>query len=220
MVHRHDGPDHSAGRSDDDAAKAAAEEVVAKIEQAEAAADKQEEAKADGEARGNGDAKDSADAKGDADTERTVTTSAPSDEIGDPHRLRHRRDWHHIPHTRIRTSTAIVSVLFIVCVVLYGYTSQRYGIVDAPAPQPTHQRTTVETTPQSTYSTPSSYPSTSEPSGVTGESGNPSEQPGEGGAAPGNQSGQPTTTGSNGFSDFFGRNNQQNQQETTAVPSR
>lgn len=206
MVHRHEGTDHAASRSDDDAAKAAAEEVVAKIEQAEAAADKQE------------NAKDNADAKGDADTEPTVTSGAPSDEIGDPHRLRHRRDWHHIPHTRIRTSTAIVTVLFIVCIVLYGYTSQRYGIVDAPAPRPTPHRTTVETTPEWTYSTPSSYPSTSEPSGVTGESGSPSEQPGQGAAVPSTESGQPTTTGGNGFSDFF--NNRNNQQETTAVPSR
>ncbi len=216
MVHRHDGPDHSASRSDDDAAKAAAEEVVAKIEQAEAAADKQENAKDDDNGKSNGDGKRG----GDAD--RTTVPQPTADEIGDPHRLRHRRDWHHIPHTRVRTSTAIVSALFIVCVIVYGYTSQRYGIVDAPAPQPTHHRTSVQTTPESTYSTPSSsYPSTSESSGVTGESENPSERPGQGGAVPGTQSGQPTTTGGNGFSDFFNnRNNQQNQQETTAVPSR
>ena len=207
MVHRHDGPDHAASRSDDAAAKAAAEAVVAKIEQAEAAADKQEDAKGKG------------DAKSDLDADRTVAPGPRSDEIGDPHSLRHRRDWHHIPHTRVRTSTAIVSVLFIVCVIVYGYTSQRYGIVDAPAPPPTHHRTSVETTPETTYSTPSSsYPSTSEPSGISGESENPSERPGQGGAVPGTQSGQPTTTGGNGFSDFF--NNRNNQQETTAVPSR
>ena len=207
MVHRHDGPDHAASRSDDAAAKAAAEAVVAKIEQAEAAADKQEDA------NGHGDA------KSDLDADRTVAPGPRSDEIGDPHSLRHRRDWHHIPHTRVRTSTAIVSLLFIVCVIVYGYTSQRYGIVDAPAPQPTHHRTSVETTPETTYSTPSSsYPSTSEPSSISGESENPSEQPGQGGAVPGTQSGQPTSTGGNGFSDFF--NNRNNQQETTAVPSR
>lgn len=217
MVHRHDGPDHAASRSDDDAAKAADEEVVAKIEQAEAAADKQENAKDNGNS--NGDAKADSDAKSDLDADRTVAPGPRSDEIGDPHSLRHRRDWHHIPHTRVRTSTAIVSVLFIVCVIVYGYTSQRYGIVDAPAPQPTHHRTSVETTPETTYSTPSSsYPSTSVPSGISGESENPSEEPGQGGAVPGTQSGQPTTTGGNGFSDFF--NNRNNQQETTAVPSR
>ncbi|GAC47464.1 hypothetical protein [Gordonia aichiensis] len=205
MVHRHDGPEHSAHRSDDDAAKAAAEEVVAKIEQAEAAADKAPVAM--------DTAPDSAAASED---------NGPSDESGDTHRTRHRRDWRHIPRTRIRTSTALVSVLFIVCVVLYGYTSQRYGIVDPPAPQPARHRTTVQTTPESTYSTPpsSSYPSTTGPSETTGESGTESVAPG-GQTAPG-QSGQPTTTRGNGFSDFFNRNQQQNEQqnETTAVPSR
>ena len=202
MVHRHEPepPQHAGRRNPDDSRPPEADV---------------EPARAPDVAAGDPTASD----KKEAVSDNVAAPTSPQPE--EPQRrLRPSRDWSHIPHTRARTSTAIVGVLFIVCVVLYGYTSQRYGIVDAPAPQPTHQRTTVETTPQSTYSTPSSYPSTSEPSGVTGESGNPSEQPGEGGAAPGNQSGQPTTTGSNGFSDFFGRNNQQNQQETTAVPSR
>ena len=208
MVHRHDGPDHAASRSDDAAAKAAAEAVVAKIEQAEAAADKQEDA------NGNGDA------KSDLDADRTVAPGPRSDEIGDPHSLRHRRDWHHIPHTRVRTSTAIVSVLFIVCVVLYGYTSQRYGIVEPP-PAPTHHRTTVQTTPSATYSSPTSYPSSTEPSDSLAPSVGGSEEPGapgEQGTQTGEPSGQPTTTSRNGPFDLFNRQTQQN--ETPAVPSR
>ncbi|MFE0751569.1 hypothetical protein [Gordonia sp. NPDC058843] len=83
---------------------------------------------------------------------------------------RRRIDWGHIARTRLRTSTAILVAVFLACCVLYGYTSQRYGVVaPAPArPAPTTSQT-VEPTyepPPSTYSTTTTTePSTTDTTG-------------------------------------------------------
>ena len=65
-------------------------------------------------------------------------------------------DWQHIARTRMRTSTAILVTVFLACCVLYGYTSQRYGVVYSPArPAPTTSQT-VEPTYEPPPSTSSS----------------------------------------------------------------
>ncbi|WLP89904.1 hypothetical protein [Gordonia sp. NB41Y] len=74
------------------------------------------------------------------------------------------RDWRHIYKTRIRTSTAVLLVAFIVCSVVYGYTSQRYA-----APETGTTSRVVNTTPRereytdppTTRSSSSSVPSSS-----------------------------------------------------------
>ncbi|MFW0792437.1 hypothetical protein AAFP30_01365 [Gordonia sp. CPCC 205515] len=75
-----------------------------------------------------------------------------------------KRQWHHIPRTRIRTSTAVMVVVFFGLLTLYGWTSQHYGVV-APVQQPAPTRTTTTTTPPYTYSSEptSSLPSVSRP---------------------------------------------------------
>ncbi|WP_439029600.1 hypothetical protein [Gordonia terrae] len=74
-------------------------------------------------------------------------------------------DWGHIARTRVRTSTAILVAVFIACCILYGYTSQRYGVVDPPArPAPTSTTQTVE---PSYEPPPSSFSSTTEESSST-----------------------------------------------------
>lgn len=202
MVHRHEPepPQHAGRRNPDDSRPPEADVEPARAPDVAAgdptASDKKEDA-----------------------SDNVAAPASPQPE--EPQRrLRHSRDLGHIPHTRIRTSTAIVGVLFIVCVVLYGYTSQRYGIVEPP-PAPTHHRTTVQTTPSATYSSPTSYPSSTEPSDSLAPPVGGSEEPGapgEQGAQTGEPSGQPTTTSRNGPFDLFNRQTQQN--ETPAVPSR
>ncbi|MFT4086543.1 MAG: hypothetical protein QM658_05215 [Gordonia sp. (in: high G+C Gram-positive bacteria)] len=118
----------------------------------------------------------------------------------------------HIYHTRIRTTTVILVVLFVAGTVLYGFTSTHYGVapeVNTPPP-PRNERTT------SPYpsSTTSHEPSTSsvEPSSESSESESPvSGQPRDGGStssttSPGlrlpnlgrTSSPSPTTTGPQG----------------------
>ncbi|GAB90357.1 hypothetical protein [Gordonia rhizosphera] len=63
------------------------------------------------------------------------------------------RDWGHIYGTQIRTSTVVLVAAFLASVVLYGYTSQRYGIVSPP---PARTQATTTTTPEPTWSYPSS----------------------------------------------------------------
>ncbi|MCX2756328.1 hypothetical protein [Gordonia sp. 4N] len=81
-------------------------------------------------------------------------------------------DWRHIARTRLRTSTAILVTVFLACCVLYGYTSQRYGVVYSPArPAPTTSQT-VEPTYEPPPSTSSSTTTTStEPSTTDSTSG-------------------------------------------------
>ena len=112
--------------------------------------------------------------------------------------------WGYIYGTRIRTSTAVVALVFVVCVILYGYTSQRYGVV-APPP-PVAPRTTV-TTP--TYSEPpSSIPSsTAESSATTGTTQSPS--------AP---SGESSTSAPSGFGDLLPGGAPQTTQPRTPEP--
>ncbi|ANY24420.1 MULTISPECIES: hypothetical protein [Gordonia] len=85
---------------------------------------------------------------------------------------RRRIDWGHIARTRIRTSTAILVAVFLACCVLYGYTSQRYGVVaPAPArPAPTSSQT-VEPTYEPPPSTTSSTTSTTTESSTTDTTG-------------------------------------------------
>ncbi|AZZ81390.1 MULTISPECIES: hypothetical protein [Gordonia] len=58
----------------------------------------------------------------------------------------------HIGRTSIRISTAILLVVFILCCVLYGYTSQRYGIVSPEPPRPAPRTSQVVEEP--TYEEP------------------------------------------------------------------
>ncbi|MFW0787204.1 hypothetical protein AAFP35_22120 [Gordonia sp. CPCC 206044] len=71
--------------------------------------------------------------------------------------ISHPREWRHIYKTRIRTSTALLVAAFLGCVILYGYTSQRYGVVAAPS-APT--RVSTSTTPSTTTPLPSSTTTT------------------------------------------------------------
>ncbi|EON30836.1 MULTISPECIES: hypothetical protein [Gordonia] len=70
---------------------------------------------------------------------------------------RRRFDWGHIARTRVRTSTAILVAVFLACCVLYGYTSQRYGVV---APAPARPAPTTSQTVEPTYEPPPTTSST------------------------------------------------------------
>ncbi|MYR04862.1 hypothetical protein GTV32_00245 [Gordonia sp. SID5947] len=99
------------------------------------------------------------------------------------------RDWRHVYKTRMRTSTAILLVAFLGSVVLYGYTSQRYGVVAPPAPQPartTQSSTTTTETPKpsSTMRSTSSSTSTAESTTTT------EDETGPNGDTGGDQTGQ------------------------------
>ncbi|KAF0969027.1 hypothetical protein [Gordonia sp. YY1] len=79
----------------------------------------------------------------------------------------------HIGGTSIRISTALLLVAFVLCGVLYGYTSQRYGVVapepPRPAPrtsqvvEPTYRETPPSTFSETTSETPSDVSTTDEP---------------------------------------------------------
>ncbi|GAC66556.1 hypothetical protein [Gordonia soli] len=109
----------------------------------------------------------------------TVTDAAADDQHTDPPR----RDWRHLWRTRIRTSTFILVVAFVGMLALYGYTSERYGVVEPPqrptpvrtTPTPTETWTPSSTSPTSTSSSSSSpsVPSTSDESGAGGATGEP-----------------------------------------------
>ncbi|MET9203043.1 hypothetical protein [Gordonia sp. NPDC003585] len=71
-----------------------------------------------------------------------------------------KRDWGHIRGTRVRTSTAVLVIAFIALLWVYGYTSQRYGVVDQTTQQPA-PRTTQQTYETTRSSTPSSSSVTS-----------------------------------------------------------
>lgn len=148
------------------------------------------------------------------------TDDGTADGTGTPDRRSWRdRNWKYLYHTRIRTSTTILMFAFIVCWVLYGYTSQRY----LPPVQPTNSNQVVRTTtptytePLTTYS--STHPSTStsvsgESSGPTGSGGsNPSSGPGAGQTG---SSESPSSTTGGGFQlPFLAPTT-----TTTTVPSR
>ncbi|MEE3852877.1 hypothetical protein VZC37_21245 [Gordonia sp. LSe1-13] len=126
------------------------------------------------------------------------------------------RDWGHVYKTRIRTSTAVLVIAFLGSVTLYGYTSQRYGVVEPPAaPAP---RTTQSTTTEPSWtSTPSSTSVTSTTTTTTD-----TVQTGTDGEPQTGDTGQEqTTTETTGpqlpqlpFPNFGGN------QETTTVPER
>ncbi|MDY6808923.1 MAG: hypothetical protein SW127_07880, partial [Actinomycetota bacterium] len=63
-------------------------------------------------------------------------------------------DWGHVYKTPIRTTTAVLLIAFFGCSTLYGYTSQRYGVVQPPPARVAPSSTT--TSPPSFSSTPSS----------------------------------------------------------------
>lgn len=141
----------------------------------------------------------------------TAVPAEPKPEPGAPGRRKPSSDksgraplpwegWGHIRGTRVRTSTAVLLVVFIALLTLYGYTSERYGVVDpAPAPRravpttpyvpptteqaPTTSETSVSPTTGPDDSTEPSYPQDETPGGTD------SERDGQG-----TQTG-PTTTG-------------------------
>ncbi|WP_232715482.1 hypothetical protein [Gordonia metallireducens] len=63
----------------------------------------------------------------------------------------------HIGRTSIRISTAILFAVFIVCCVLYGYTSQRYGVVSPEPPRPAPRTSQVVDQPTYEQPLPSTY---------------------------------------------------------------
>ncbi|NDK92110.1 hypothetical protein GYA93_21445 [Gordonia desulfuricans] len=97
------------------------------------------------------------------------------------------RDWRHIYKTRIRTSTAVLLVAFIVCSVVYGYTSQRYAAPETGTTsrvvnttprereytEPSTTRSSSSSVPSSSSSEESSEPSVSAPGGSGSPSGSP-----------------------------------------------
>ncbi|MEE4021811.1 hypothetical protein V1Y59_01870 [Gordonia sp. PKS22-38] len=125
------------------------------------------------------------------------------------------RDWGHVYKTRIRTSTAVLVIAFLGSVILYGYTSQRYGVVEpptAPAPRST-QSTTTEPSWTSTPSSTVTSTTTTTDSVETGTDGEPQT-----GAETGQEQTTTETTGPGlpqlPFPNFGGN------QETTTVPER
>ncbi|MDL9936829.1 hypothetical protein QSJ18_08765 [Gordonia sp. ABSL1-1] len=108
-----------------------------------------------------------------SDTSKQPTNADPDEPpaSGRLARLRLPAGWRYVPKTRMRTSTLIIALAFVACSILYGYTSQRYGVVDepggsrAPAPRtstavPLYEPT--ESSPESSASrSTSSTPSTS-----------------------------------------------------------
>ncbi|AZG48615.1 hypothetical protein [Gordonia insulae] len=93
------------------------------------------------------------------------------------------REWRHIYKTRIRTSTAILVALFVAGIVLYGYTSQRYGVVAPPNPPPRTTTSTPTTTePTTPWSSSTTTTGTSSATTTTGEGADDETgAPGEGG---------------------------------------
>ncbi|MFM9377314.1 hypothetical protein [Gordonia sp. VNK21] len=95
----------------------------------------------------------------DAGTE-TAHESAPPEQEPRIERL-----WHRVSHvykTRVRTTTVILVILFLVGIPLYSYTSQRYSD-PAPDVAPVQQQT-VRSTPTEETSTPESSTSEESPS--------------------------------------------------------
>ncbi|MGC5247387.1 hypothetical protein ACPXB3_10745 [Gordonia sp. DT219] len=151
--------------------------------------------------------------------ERPVT--AGGDNGGGRHRSAWRaRNWGHLYHTRIRTSTTVLIVMFIVCWVIYGYTSQRY----APPPEPVNAPRQVVRTTEPTFSRSSTTPSSSTSSSPSsssessGASSGPSRPGSGGGPVSETGSGQPTTP-TNGIVPGF-QMPWETTTETTTVPSR
>ncbi|MGV9825353.1 hypothetical protein [Gordonia sp. NPDC003429] len=110
-----------------------------------------------------------------ADQPEDDRESSHASEGGSNHGIRRPRDWGHIPRTRIRTSTALVTVLFVVSVILYGYSSQRYGVV-SPAPEPVRRPTTATYSPTPSLS-PTSVESVSPTESVAPTGENDDTQP-------------------------------------------
>ena len=77
----------------------------------------------------------------------------------------------HIGRSSIRVSTAILLFVFVLCCVLYGYTSQRYGVVEPQAPRPAPRPTaefvepTYEAPPSTSFSTTESGTPTTDDTG-------------------------------------------------------
>ncbi|MCF3939833.1 hypothetical protein VX037_01715 [Gordonia sp. Z-3] len=129
------------------------------------------------------------------------------------------RDWGHVYKTRLRTSTAVLLIAFLGSSILYGYTSQRYGVVQPPAaPARTSVSTTV--TPEPSWSsTPSSTSltttTTTTTDSVDGPDGDTEPEPGSGTGDTGTQT-RSTVPGLPGVViPNFGRT-----PETTTVPQR
>lgn len=95
-----------------------------------------------------------------------------------------KRDWGHIRGTRVRTSTAVLVIAFIALLWVYGYTSQRYGVVDQttqqPAPRTTQQtyETTRSSTPSSSSASSTSVSATVGASESSSDSNAPAPAPG------------------------------------------
>lgn len=116
-------------------------------------------------------------------------------------RLRRLRWKKYVGNTTIRVSSVVLLVVFIACCLLYGYTSQRYGVVSPEPPRPAPR--TTQYTPEPTYErlpeTSTTVPSTSAESSesqfpLPGEPGSPGTgQPGESSDRGRSSDGGPTT---------------------------
>lgn len=65
--------------------------------------------------------------------------SGPAQQSGS--RLRRLRWKKYVGNTTIRVSSVVLLVVFIACCLLYGYTSQRYGVVSPEPPRPAPRTT-------------------------------------------------------------------------------
>lgn len=92
--------------------------------------------------------------------EASEESTAPVSEVRRPIIPERFRDWGHVYKTRIRTSTAVLVVAFLGSTILYGYTSQRYGVVQPPPPPAPASSTIATTTDEPSWS--STPPSMSE----------------------------------------------------------
>ncbi|MEO9330286.1 hypothetical protein [Gordonia aurantiaca] len=94
----------------------------------------------------------------------------------DPARRRRGLRWNqYLGRTTIRLSSVVLFVVFIACCLLYGYTSQRYGVVEPQPARPAPRTSQIVEEPEYTEPVPSSTE-------ILSESTSESPSPGEPGA--------------------------------------
>ncbi|TYQ04528.1 UNVERIFIED_ORG: hypothetical protein L601_000600002010 [Gordonia westfalica J30] len=90
-----------------------------------------------------------------AESQGTQSDQSTPDGSDDGRRRRNFRWNQHIGNTSIRISTAILFVIFVLLCILYGYTSQRYGVVSPEPPRPAPRTSQVVEEPGYTEPLPS-----------------------------------------------------------------